>query len=183
MGQLFQETTNIIENHIATKPNCMAWAGGTSVQGIHNLPGTIAYTVPGRNSTAWTATNDAYRYTPNGVATYTINWYVLPSNTLVGTGSPITVTPPAGAPSTSYYAAITGTSGCGAALASTDTVVVLQTIVPTVVAGNNGPICAGLPLNLTTTPGIPGGTYSWTGPGGFTSTLQNPTIPVSTVGN
>lgn len=177
------ESTNVIENHIATKPACLAWAGGTAVQGIHNLPGTIAYTVPGRNSTAWTATNEAQRYTPNGVATYTINWYVLPSNTLVGTGSPITVTPPAGAPSTSYYAQITGTSGCGAALASTDTVVVLQTIVPAITAANNGPLCAGAALNLTALPGIPGATYAWTGPGGFTSTAQNPTIPISVVGN
>lgn len=177
------ETTNIIENHIATKPNCMAWAGGTAVQGIHNAPGTIAYTVPGRNSTAWTATNEAWRYTPNGVATYTINWYVLPSNTLVGTGSPITVTPPAGQPSTSYYASITGTGGCGAALASTDTVVVLQTIVPPVTASNNGPICEGATLNLSCLPGTAGATYSWTGPGGFTSTLQNPSIPSAVVAN
>jgi len=177
------ESTNIVENHIATKPNCMAWAGGTAVQGLHNAAGTVAFVVAGRNSTAWTTTNEAQRYTPNGVATYTINWYVLPSNTLVGTGSPITVTPPAGQPSTSYYAAITGTSGCGAALASTDTVVVLQTVVPAITAGNNGPICAGAPLNLTTLPAIPGATYAWTGPGGFTSTLANPTIPVSAVGN
>lgn len=180
---ILYESTNIIENHIATKPNCMAWAGGTAVQGIHNLPGTIAYTVPGRNSTAWTTTNESYRYTPNGVATYTINWYVLPSNTLVGTGSPITVTPPAGQPSTSYYASITGTSGCGAALASTDTVVVLQTIVPPVTASNNGPVCEGSILNLSCLPGIAGATYSWTGPGGFTSTLQNPSIPSAVVGN
>ncbi|MBL0328955.1 MAG: gliding motility-associated C-terminal domain-containing protein [Bacteroidetes bacterium] len=180
---IIYESTNIIENHIATKPACLAWAGGTAVQGIHNAHGTIAYTVPGRNSTAWTATNEAWRYTPNGVATYTINWYVLPSNTLVGTGSPITVTPPAGQPSTSYYAQITGTSGCGATLASTDTVVVLQTIVPTITAGNNGPICAGTALNLTATPAIPGATYAWTGPGGFTSTLQNPTIGGATPAN
>ena len=180
---IIYESTNIIENHIAVKPACLAWAGGTAVQGIHNLAGTIAYTVPGRNSTAWTATNEAYRYTPNGVATYTINWYVLPSNTLVGTGSPITVTPPAGAPSTSYYASITGTSGCGAALSSTDSVVVLQTIVPSVTASNNGPVCSGSTLNLSCLPGTPGATYSWTGPAGFTSTLQNPTIPGATAAN
>jgi hypothetical protein len=47
------------------------------------------------------------------------------------------------------------------------------------VVGNNGPICAGLTLNLTTVT-IPGATYSWTGPNGFTSTLQNPNIPNAT---
>jgi|GEM_PF-791430 len=44
-----------------------------------------------------------------------------------------------------------------------------------VVAGNNGPICAGLSLNLTATT-VAGATYSWTGPNGFTSSLQNPSI-------
>jgi len=43
------------------------------------------------------------------------------------------------------------------------------------VAGNNGPICAGLTLNLTAAT-IPGATYQWTGPNGFTSTDQNPAI-------
>jgi PKD repeat protein len=42
-------------------------------------------------------------------------------------------------------------------------------------AGNNGPLCEGATLNLTAT-FIPGATYSWTGPNGFTSNLQNPSI-------
>jgi gliding motility-associated-like protein len=174
------ESTNVIENFLQSKPNCTAWSGGTAVQGLHNAAGTMAFTVAGRNSTQWTATNEGWRYTPNGTFTPTISWYVLPSNTLVGTGSPITVTPPAGAPSTSYYAKVTGGSGCGSA-ASTDTVVVLQTIVPALTAGNNGPVCAGSTLNLTCTPTVAGATYSWTGPGGYTSALQNPTRPSATI--
>ncbi len=47
------------------------------------------------------------------------------------------------------------------------------------VAGNNGPICAGLTLNLTAV-AIPGATYNWTGPNGFTSTLQSPSIANAT---
>ena len=171
------ESTNVIENYIQNKPNCVAWSGGTGVQGLHNATGTIAFTVPGRNSTQWTATNEGWRYTPNAAAALTINWYVLPSNTLVGTGSPITVTPPAGQASTSYYASITGSSLCAGAVTSTDTIVVLQTIFPAMSASNNGPLCAGSTLLLSCLPvSTPGATYSWTGPSGFTSTLQNPTI-------
>ena len=46
---------------------------------------------------------------------------------------------------------------------------------PSPTAGNNGPIWAGMTLNLTAST-IPGATYSWTGPNGFASTNQNPTI-------
>lgn len=47
---------------------------------------------------------------------------------------------------------------------------------PNATANNNGPICDGEPLAL-----ISGGgeTYSWVGPGTFTSLQQNPTIAVS----
>ncbi|MGZ4053687.1 MAG: T9SS type B sorting domain-containing protein [Bacteroidia bacterium] len=44
-----------------------------------------------------------------------------------------------------------------------------------VTATNSGPLCAGQTLNLTATT-VAGATYSWTGPAGFSSTLQNPVI-------
>jgi beta-glucanase (GH16 family) len=42
-------------------------------------------------------------------------------------------------------------------------------------AGNNGPVFEGMTLNLTAAT-VPGATYIWTGPNGFTSTNQNPSI-------
>ena len=44
------------------------------------------------------------------------------------------------------------------------------------VAGNNGPLCTTQTLLLTAST-ITGATYAWTGPNGFTSSLQNPSIP------
>src|SRR6185369_12617497 len=41
---------------------------------------------------------------------------------------------------------------------------------------SNSPVCAGNTLNLFN-PAIAGATYSWTGPNGFTSSAQNPSIP------
>jgi len=46
-------------------------------------------------------------------------------------------------------------------------------------AGNNGPLWAGMTLNLTAST-VPGATYNWTGPNGFTSTNQNPVIANTT---
>ncbi len=49
-------------------------------------------------------------------------------------------------------------------------------VAPTV--SSNAPLCFGSNLNLTATTTFPGTlTYAWTGPNGFTSAAQNPTIP------
>lgn len=48
---------------------------------------------------------------------------------------------------------------------------------PTV--GSNSPVCAGNAINLTVT-GTGGASFSWTGQGGFTSSVANPTLPNST---
>jgi gliding motility-associated-like protein len=92
---IIYESTNVIENHIQSKPACTQWQGGTAVEGIHNNAGTIGIPVPGRNSTAWTANNDAWRWTPNGpTVNPTLTWYVVGNPTPIGTGLSINVTPP-----------------------------------------------------------------------------------------
>ncbi len=47
---------------------------------------------------------------------------------------------------------------------------------PPPVAGANTPLCVGQLLSLTAST-VAGATYTWNGPNGFTSNLQNPTIP------
>lgn len=56
------ESTNEIEVHILDKPSCSTFDVVT--EGIQNSLGTFAAVVPGRNGTTWTATNDAWRFTP-----------------------------------------------------------------------------------------------------------------------
>jgi gliding motility-associated-like protein len=46
-------------------------------------------------------------------------------------------------------------------------------------AANNAPFCAGNQLNLTASD-VTGATYSWAGPNGYTSSVQNPTISTTT---
>jgi hypothetical protein len=45
---------------------------------------------------------------------------------------------------------------------------------------NNGPVCEGAAASFSSTT-VAGATYSWSGPNGFTSNLQNPSIPSTTI--
>jgi PKD-like domain len=79
-----------------------------------------------------------------------------------------------------YTLTVTSASGCTA----TTTVPVIVTsscVIPTnMIATSNTPVCAGQVISL----GIAAsGSYSWTGPNGFSSTMQNPIIPNATNSN
>lgn len=79
------ETTNAIEVYIKDKDACTDWNNGLAIEGIQNASGTVAYTVPGRNNTVWSAQNDAYRFTPNGTSIVSVEW--LQGATQVATGA------------------------------------------------------------------------------------------------
>jgi hypothetical protein len=99
---VLNETSNIIENHLNNKPNCPAWAGGTATQGVQNLAGTVAFTAPGRNSTAWTTSNESTRFVPSGII-----WYD-PAGAIVGYGDTVFVSPTT---TTTYTASLESCDG------------------------------------------------------------------------
>lgn len=109
------ENTNIIEVYIKEKKidnnNVSPWNDGNAIVGIQNATGSLATVAPNRNGldTNWTATNEAWRFTPNGAAAPTsVKWYegVGTSGTVVGTTSTISVCPSA---TTTYTAEVTYT--------------------------------------------------------------------------
>ncbi|MBI3501119.1 MAG: PKD domain-containing protein [Bacteroidetes bacterium] len=71
------------------------------------------------------------------------------------------------------YSVTATENGCTGPAATTSVTINQTPSAPT--AGNNSPICSGSTLSLTAST-ITGATYSWNGPNGFSSTLQNPTI-------
>jgi gliding motility-associated-like protein len=182
------ESTNIIENFIQEKPNCLTWPitnPGSSVQGLHNLAGNFAVTVPGRNGTVWTTTNDAYRYTPSGPSVLPVlTWYQVGNPISIGVGSTITITPsPGGAQYTchlEYPSCNAGWNTCNQISGGIgpDTILVIPgppnlslPIINTVIPTCNG-YCDGS-INIIPVNGNPPYTYNWLGSGLNTNTQTN----------
>jgi len=69
-----------------------------------------------------------------------------------------------------YNVVVTSAVGCTNSAVSTVSVVAL----PNPVIASNAPLCFGGTLNLT---GNGGGSYAWSGPNGFVSAVQTPSIP------
>ena len=73
------ETTNAIEFYVETKPDPNPILntpinGGRAVLGIQNSDGSQGFTPPDRNTSVWEATEEAWRFTPNGTSNITFSW-------------------------------------------------------------------------------------------------------------
>ena len=122
------ENTNIIEvyiqkKRITTYTNFSGgiWNGGNAIVGIQNATGTLATVAPGRNGldANWTATNEAWRFTPNGANVPTsIKWYegAGTAGPVVGNTATVSVCPAA---TTVYTAELTYTLCNGLAYSNT----------------------------------------------------------------
>ena len=72
---------------------------------------------------------------------------------------------------------ITDSNGCESTCSTT----VVVNAVPTCTASNNGPVCSGEDVTLMETGGD-ATSWSWSGPSGFTSTLQDPVVSPAVAG-
>ena len=147
------------------------------------------YSVTATNSSGCSATSAFTTVTVNALPTATITaggpttFCTGGSVVLTGVGGTSYVWS-TGATTTTINVATTGTysvtvinsSGCSATSAITNVTVNAR---PTINASSNSPICVGASLNLSSTTGFV--SYNWTGPNGFTSISQNPTIAGTTL--
>ncbi|MEX0996820.1 MAG: gliding motility-associated C-terminal domain-containing protein [Flavobacteriaceae bacterium] len=71
---VFYETTNIIDVYVENRPSGCTWNSGNAVIGIQNVGGTDGFVAPGRNTGDWSATEEAWRFTPNGESNVDFVW-------------------------------------------------------------------------------------------------------------
>ena len=89
---VLHEATNVIEIFVKRREACTNWNQGRGLLGIQNATGTSAVTPPDRNTGAWSAQNEAWRFTPAGTEIVpTISW--TSNATPIGIGEQITVCP------------------------------------------------------------------------------------------
>jgi len=101
------ETSNTIDVYVQEKPiNCEADPNlyrKNALIGIQNIDGSAATTPVNRNTSIWSTTNEAWRFTPNGIPLTTVQWTDA-NGTLIATGDEITICPEQ---STNYTATAT----------------------------------------------------------------------------
>jgi gliding motility-associated-like protein len=160
---ILYESSNAIDINIYDKPTCTSWNEGNAVVGVQNVPGTVAFTPPGRNTSVWDATDEFWRFTPSvGAPDFTIEWF--DGVTSIGTGDTVTVAPTT---TTTYTAAITYTLCTGGTATITDTVEVGISPNPEPIAAENIIFrCSGedsiLEVNVTNSDVLATMTYYWT---------------------
>src|SRR5690606_9637895 len=69
------EGTNIIDVFVENRTPCTTHNGGNGLIGVQNQDGTIGITPPERNTGAWSAQEEAWRFTPDGPPNYTLEWF------------------------------------------------------------------------------------------------------------
>jgi PKD repeat protein len=148
--------------------NCAGTAVNLPVT-INTLPSTSA--ISGSNSVCENSTNASYSLTNTVGSTYA--WVITGGTQTSGTNTnSITVT---WGPNGAGNVSVTETNAASC-LGTTINLPITIHALPTVSASSNSPVCSGQSINLSVNSAA---TYSWTGPNGFASTVQNPSIPNS----
>ncbi|HOY31475.1 MAG TPA: gliding motility-associated C-terminal domain-containing protein [Bacteroidales bacterium] len=140
------ETSNIIEVYIQNKPLCSSWNSGNGLVGIQNASGTVGLAAPGRNTSAWSAQNEAWRFTPTGSSQVGITWF--DGTSQIGSGNSIQVCPTG----TTTYRAQANYNTCFGQVVTVDDEITLSLSSGNVVLSPTDPtICTGGSINLSAT--------------------------------
>lgn len=155
------ETTNVIEIYVGNRPGGCTWNDGNAVIGIQNQTGLIGESAPGRNTGNWSATNEAWRFTPNGEPNVVFSWLDADGN-VIGNTDTINVCPDDQV--TVYTAQAIYTNCNGDVVTVTDDVTVTKTASFSVDLGGDQELCEASEYMITAeiTNGDPDqATYLW----------------------
>lgn len=153
-------------------------ADGTFVENIRRLaasPPSGLSATPGNNQVVlgWTAASGATGYNVKRSATSGGPYATLAAGTNVSGTHFTDLTAVNGSP---CYYVVSVINAAGEGAISSEAAATPQCVTPPApVTANNSPIFSGMTLNLTASL-VAGASYSWTGPNGFTSSNQNPSI-------
>ena len=149
---VLHETTNIIDIYINGRTPCTGWNSGRAVTGVENAAGTLFYTAPGENGTAWTAGNEGWEFIPIGtLATWTYTW-TGPTG-IIATTPTATVCPTI----TTVYTCTAVANICPNPITLTATSTVTSTVVPISIIGDTV-VCQNSTITLAGS--LPGGTWT-----------------------
>lgn len=160
----------------ATTANAGSYSATVTVNGCTSLASTTNVVVnaapaaPTLSSNAPICQGSTLNLTATGPIGATYNWTGPNGYTSNLQNPSIAVT---NANNIGQYSVTATINGCTSPIATITPVINPQPTSP--LASSDSPICGTNPLNLTAS-NVAGATYNWTGPNGFTSNVQNPTI-------
>ncbi|MGO3181459.1 MAG: gliding motility-associated C-terminal domain-containing protein [Aequorivita sp.] len=140
------ETTNVVEVYVEDRAGGCSWNSGNAVLGIQNQDGTEGYTPDGRNTGNWSASNEAWRFTPNGDSNVVFSWLDA-EGTVISNDTTINVCPTEA--STTYTAQAVYTNCNGDVVTESDDVTVLRTGSFTVDLGGDQDLCEAESYDIT----------------------------------
>ncbi|MBK7666170.1 MAG: gliding motility-associated C-terminal domain-containing protein [Sphingobacteriaceae bacterium] len=143
----------------------VSWAGGCWATASTTVNVVATPTVAASNTGPYCPGATVQLNSPTAAGSYT---WAGPSSFTSSVQNPTTTTA-----SNAVYTVMIGSGSCTAA--ATTSVVINP--VPSPTATSNSPVCLGAPITLSVNAAT---SYTWSGPGGFTSNLQNPIIASST---
>jgi hypothetical protein len=160
-------------------PNVGAGTPPIVDMGAHErVPLTVSAPSPA-SQTVCAGSSVSFSVTASGSGPLTYRWRRNAVNLSDGgsisgaTTATLTINPTVTGDSGSYDVVVT--DSFAQSLTSATATLTVNAVPASPVASNNGPICAGQTLQLSAST-IAGASYSWTGPNGFSSSQQNPSI-------
>ncbi|MCK9404149.1 MAG: hypothetical protein M0Q26_12190, partial [Chitinophagaceae bacterium] len=169
----------------SSSTTCSNTASGSAIITVNPLP---TASISGNLSVCQNGSPQTVTITGSGgtlpyTFTYTLNG-VTQTATTSGGSSSVNITAATGTVGTFSYTLVSvqeSSSTTCSNTASGSAIITINAIPSTPVASNSGAICAGSTLTLSTA-NVTGGTFTWTGPNSFSSSLQNPTVVTATTG-